>query len=96
MTGLAISKHGEIRMSQRGFRKVDLDTILRYGTDIGCDRIMLRRKDAHRIISMLKMEIKMLERVNGKVVVIKDDRLVTAYKKTSRIQLSRRRSKKRR
>ena len=31
MTGLTITRHGEIRMSQRGIREIDLEVLLTYG-----------------------------------------------------------------
>ncbi|MCY4312481.1 MAG: hypothetical protein OXD44_02090 [Gammaproteobacteria bacterium] len=70
MTGLAITRHGEIRMSQRGFRKTDLEFLLAYGTEIGRDRIMLTKQDAAREIGMLKKKIANLERLSGKVLVV--------------------------
>lgn len=40
MTGIAITRHGEVRMRQRGIRAADLDLVLSCGTEIGRDRIM--------------------------------------------------------
>lgn len=57
----------------------DLEVLLAHGTDIGRDRIMLRRRDAARLIRSLKKEISKIERLTGKVLVIADGQLVTAY-----------------
>ncbi len=45
MTSLDITRHGEARMSQRGFRRSNLDVLLAYATEMGGDRLMLRAQD---------------------------------------------------
>ena len=40
-------------MHQRGFRNADLEVILTYGTNIGHDRIMLKRRDAKKLVGEL-------------------------------------------
>lgn len=86
MTALPITHHGEVRMSQRGFRKTDLEVILAYGTDIGRDRIMLMRRDADVAIRALKKQITTIERLKDKVLVVADGRLVTAYHQSDPIR----------
>ena len=81
MTGLAITRHGEIRMSQRGFRKTDLEFLLAYGTEIGRDRIMLTKQDAAREIGMLKKKIANLERLSGKVLVVSGEQVEISLSK---------------
>ena len=82
MTSITITRHGEARMSQRGIRMSDLDTLLAYGTETGPDRFMLRRQDAARLIRSLKKQISTLERLTGKEAVVADGLLITAYHRT--------------
>ena len=93
MTALTITRHGEARMSQRGIRKAYLDLLLAYGTDIGRDRIMLRKRDAAKIIRNLKKQIANIERATDKVLIVEDGQLVTAYHQTDPIRPSFRRTK---
>ena len=88
MTGIAITRHGEARLSQRGIRRSDLDILLAHGVETGPDRIMLRRGDAVKLVRELKKQIARLERLAGKEVVVADGRLVTAYHRTKPIRLS--------
>lgn len=82
MTDIAITRHGEARLSQRGIRKSDLDILLAHGTETGPDRIMLRKHDAAQAIRDFKRQITVLERLSGKEVVIADGQLITAYHRT--------------
>ncbi len=94
MTALGITRHGEIRMSQRGIRKSDLEFLLAHGTEIGLDRIMLTKRDAAKEIGMLKKQIANLERLAGKVLVVSDGYLVTAYHQATSVRSSGYRTKK--
>ena len=93
MTGLAVTRHAEIRMSQRGIRKTDLGFLLAHGTEIGRDRIMLTKRDAAREIGALKKRIASFERLSGKVVVVSEGHLVTAYHQTTPVRGPGRRTK---
>ena len=75
-------------MSQRCIRETDLAVILAHGTEIGRDRIMLKRRDAAQVIEALKKQITSIERLTDKVLVVVDGRLVTAYHQTSPIRPS--------
>ena len=88
MTELAITRHGEIRMSQRGIRKTDLEFLLVYGTEMGRDRVMLTKQDAAREIGKLKKQIAHFERLAGKVVVVSGKHLVTTYHQTTSARAS--------
>jgi len=76
MTALTLTRHGERRMSQRGFRKADLEVLLAHGTDIGRDQILLRKRDAARLIRNAKEQI-------AKITLTKHDaaRLINGLKK---------------
>lgn len=92
MTNIAITCHGEARMSQRGIRRSDLDILLTHGTEIGPDRILLRKQDAAKVIRELKKQIARLERLTGKEAVVADGWLVTAYHRTRPIRPFRRKT----
>ena len=96
MTSVFITHHGQARLSQRGIRETDLDLVLAHGTEIGRDRIMLMARDAAKLIRARKQEIAKIERLTGKVLVVSNGHLVTAYHQTTPSQSSRRRSKHRR
>ena len=71
-------------MSQRGIREADVDFLLAHGTDMGADRIMLTKRDAAKAIQDLKKRIAYIERLTGKVIVVAEGQLVTAYHRTRR------------
>lgn len=96
MTHLHITRHAQTRMSQRGIRESDPDVILALGTEIGPDRIMLMKQDARKEIEALKKRIANIERLTGKVLVVSDGCLVTAYHKAGRDRASRRGKNRRR
>ena len=79
MISLHITRHAEIRMSQRGIRNSDLDVLLAHGTEIGQDKLMLRTRDAEKAIGNLKKEIAKIQRLTGKVMVVSGDTLITTY-----------------
>ena len=86
MTNLTITRHAEIRMSQRGFRKTDLQILRAFGTHMGRNRIMLKKRDAVKIIQSLKIQIAQIERLKGTTIVVVDDHLITAYHQTKAIR----------
>ncbi len=86
MTDLMITRHGEVRMAQRGIRETDLTILLTHGTEIGRDRIMIRKRDAADEIRSLKKQIANIERLKDKVLVVPDGILVTAYHQTKPIR----------
>ncbi len=79
MMPLHITRHAEARMSQRGIRNFDLDVLLDHGTDMGQDRLMLRTQDAERAIGDLKRQIARIQRLKGKIIVVSEGALITAY-----------------
>ena len=88
MTTIAITRHAETRMSQRGIRMPDLDVLLAYATEMGEDRLILRARDAERAIGELKRKIAALQRLKNKVLVISRGSLVTTYHQSTRAQSS--------
>lgn len=66
MSGYALSRHAETRMSQRGRRPADLDLIWRYGSEIGSDILYLGRRDVRRAVRPMSREIRRLNRLQRK------------------------------
>ena len=91
MKEIRITRHGEIRMAQRGINGSDLELVLTLGTKVGRDRIMLKKRVAAETVQTLKNLIAQVERAKGKLFVVKEGRLVTAYHQTKPIRKQRRR-----
>ena len=96
MTDIVVTRHGQVRLSQRGIREADLDLMLAHGTEIDRDRIILTTQDAARLIRNLKREVAKIERLTGKKFVVSDGRLVTAYHPATPVRPARGRQKARR
>ena len=79
MDAIRYSNHAGQRMQQRGFRKQDIDLLLKCGTHIDDTSVLLSDKDAAREIARRKHEIQALERLRGSKVVISEGVLVTCY-----------------
>ncbi len=78
MNQSTLSKHAVQRMQQRGLRNQDIELVMRCGTPVNRDGILLRNKDIQREIAARKAEIQALERLNGvKVVVSKEGKIIT-------------------
>jgi hypothetical protein len=78
------SHHAEQRMRQRGRRPQDIDVLVRCGTQIGPNELLLTTHDAQAEISRLKREIQLLERLSGWMAVVQGDTLVTVYRPNDR------------
>ncbi len=79
MSELIPSRHGETRMRQRGMRNGDADLILAYGMQVEDETWLLLDRDADRAIEACKQEIKALERLRNRKVVMNGSHVVTAY-----------------
>ena len=73
------TQHAETRMQQRGIRRKDIRLILLFGTRIDEETWIMRKKDANREIASRKQEIKVLERLENRKVVISGGHVITAY-----------------
>ena len=81
---MKLTKHGKMRMKQRGFSKFVLDIILNFGNckDVpgGAMKIYLGNKECQNIVSELKRAIQVMDKArNGSIIIIKD-KIVTVYK----------------
>ena len=79
MTDIVYTRHAEARMQQRGIRSGDITLILACATQIDDETWFVRKRDAQREIGRLKREIKTLERLTDKKLVMPDELVVTIY-----------------
>jgi len=79
MLDLYFTNHAEARMRQRGFRKADVDLVLRVATRIADDAFFLTDKDAAREIERRRREIQQLERLRGSKFILEGGALITLY-----------------
>lgn len=79
MSELIYTRHAETRTQQRAIRKRDIELIQVYGTPVDIDTWLMRRRDVVREIANRKREIQLLERLKNRKVVIRDERVITAY-----------------
>lgn len=79
MSAIAYTRHGRTRTQQRGFRRRDIRLIQQFGTPVDRDTWLMRRQDVAREIANRKREIQTLERLKNRKVVIRDERVITAY-----------------
>ena len=77
---IARTKHGEVRMQQRGFKNEDIDVIAQYGTETRDKVFLLRSKDVDEEIRRLKKQIKRLDRNRNRSIVMANDTLITCYR----------------
>lgn len=77
MTALALTRHAEARIRQRGLRERDLALVLEAATPLAQDAWLLTAADAEREISRRKREIEQLQRLRGCKVVISGNAIVT-------------------
>jgi hypothetical protein len=78
-----LSKHGERRMKQRGFRQTSAELIRRCGTpidDVDSEVYFLRDKDIDAQVHQLKQEMQTIERLRGCKAVFAGDTLVTVVR----------------
>ena len=75
-----ITKHGQRRIQQRGYRNADIELVIQHGTDLD-DGYMLTNQDVHQTVERYKREIRKLEHLKGTYVVVSEDNaLITAYR----------------
>ena len=79
MNDITYTRHAETRTQQRGIRGRDIRLIQDLGTPVDRDTWLMRRRDVIREVANRKREIQTLERLNNRKVVIRDERVITAY-----------------
>lgn len=80
-----ITPHALTRFAQRGMRVGDLDLILWLGTEVH-DGYLVRSKDCQVVVRQLKRLIDRVRRLNGRRVVVADNRVITAYRACPRTE----------
>ena len=80
MNDITLTKHADQRLRQRGRSPADLEAVLRFGTRLDPNSVVLLNKDADREVARLKREIARLERLRGWKVVEDGGCVITTYK----------------
>ena len=79
MEDIVYTRHSETRMRQRGMKNEDVALILACATQVDDETWMLREQDAFHAIEARKREIRMLERLKNRKLVMCGRRVVTVY-----------------
>lgn len=79
MNDFISTRHGAIRMRQRGMKNDDVALILAHATQVDNETWMLLERDANHAIKNRKQEIEALERLRNFKLVMCSDGVVTAY-----------------
>ena len=79
MNNVVTTRHGAIRIRQRGMKGNDVTRILAYATQVDDETWMLREQDVNHAIRSCKQEIQALERLRNFKLVMCTDGVVTAY-----------------
>ena len=79
MSDLIYTRHAEMRTQQRGIRGRDIRMIEEFDTPVDRDTWLMRRRDVAREIANRRREIQTLERLKNRKVVIRNERVITAY-----------------
>lgn len=80
---LPLTNHACVRMGQRGYRGVDIELVLKYGTEKR-EAVVLTHADVERGVGRLKQEIQALERLNGTAIVTDGEVVQTVYRPSKR------------
>lgn len=76
---MELTEHAKHRIRQRGYKSADLSLIEECGTPCG-DGILMRQRDAAEGIRRRKREIAALERLQGTLVVIDGESVLTVQR----------------
>jgi hypothetical protein len=79
MIALALTRHAEVRVRQRGLRDADIALLMDAATPLAADAWLMTDADVAREITRRKREIQQIERLRNVKVVIADGVVVTAY-----------------
>lgn len=78
MKTLTITNHAAVRMAQRGILPKDAELIALIGTSVD-DGYLVREKDYQEVEHAVKRWLQRCKRIVGKRLVVKNNRIVTAY-----------------
>lgn len=79
MTDIVYTRHAETRMQQRGIREKDIPLIIALGTQVDDETWFMRKQDVAREIDIRKGQIRALERLANRKVVMRGGEVITAY-----------------
>ena len=79
MAGHRLSRHGEARAQQRGYRHRDVGLIIEYGTPTH-EGYILRRKDVNEVEREIKRLLDRLHHLAGSAAFIGDDTIRTVFR----------------
>ena len=86
MTQYQFCAHAQARLRQRGRCTQDVDLILRYGTHIKGNGIILRKKDVDDTLRDLRALSERLQRLTNWKVILAGEEIVTIYRAGRRHQ----------
>ena len=86
MTAIVFTRHAEARMQQRGMRTGDEVLIVEFGTQIDDETWILLDRDVRQAVEDMKRTTQRLARLASRKVVMRDDRVITAYPSCPRDQ----------
>ena len=78
-----ISAHAQMRMQQRAVRDRDLALFLEFGTEFD-DGPILRNKDVARAMFSMREDIRRVEKLRGKAIIVVGDTVLTTYNPSKR------------
>ena len=80
-----LTDHATERLNQRGIPQSVVDIVLECGAmqpaPGGATKIFFGKRERYELISRLKKTIKLIERANGICLVVKEDAVLTVYRK---------------
>ena len=83
---MKLTQHAKKRCQQRGFSKQIINLILTQGRNRpapgGAMKIFFGRREYQEIISELKQAIQVMDKAKNGILIINDNRILTAYKYT--------------
>lgn len=85
MSAFLPTRHGTVRMAQRGFNMSDAELIALVGTEVE-DGYLMRQVDYQEIERVLKKFLDRVRGLRGKRLVVANGRIVTAYHATDNRQ----------
>ncbi len=80
---MQLTAHAQTRMQQGAVRDRDLDLFLEFGTKFD-DGLILRNKDVAEATSSMREDIRRLEKLRGKAVILEGDTVLTTYSPSKR------------
>ena len=80
-----ISKHAVVRSQKRRIPEDDIELIMKFGSPVprpgGALEYSVKRRDVTELIGYLKPQIRHIDRIANKAVLVVDNHIVTVYHK---------------